>query len=87
LQAGGLSHHCGISTALFVVVAVSSLSSLSPLPLTARFKAMQYFDKNKDKKLTWLALLFGNNKGLMGGGIADSTDNACHCQKELLNEL
>jgi hypothetical protein len=48
---------------------------------------MQYFDGNKDKKLTWLALLFGDDKGLMGGGKADSTDNACHRQKELFSEL
>jgi hypothetical protein len=48
---------------------------------------MQYFDENKDKKLTWLALLFGNDKGLMRGGKANSTDDACHCQKELFSEL
>jgi hypothetical protein len=36
---------------------------------------------------TWSALLFGNDKGLTGGGKADSTDNACHCQKELFSEL
>jgi hypothetical protein len=48
---------------------------------------MQYFDGNKDKKLTWSALLFGNDKGLTGGGKADSTDDACHSQKELLSEL
>jgi hypothetical protein len=44
---------------------------------------MQYFDWNKDKKLTWLVLLFGNNKGLTGGGKANSMDNAYHRQKEL----
>jgi hypothetical protein len=82
-----LSRHCGISIALFVVIAISSLSSLSPLPLTAQFEAMQYFDGNKDKKLTWLVLLFGNNKGLTGGGKADSMDDACQCQKELSSEL
>ncbi len=48
---------------------------------------MQYFDGNKDKKLTWLVLLFGNDKGLTGGGKADSTDDACHRQKELFSEL
>jgi hypothetical protein len=42
-----------------------------------RFKAMQYFDGNKDKKLTWLALLFSNDKGPMGGGKANSTDDHC----------
>jgi hypothetical protein len=78
-----LSRHCGVFVALFVVIAISSLSSLSPLLPTARFEAMQYFDGNKDKKLTWLALLFGDDKGLMGGGKADSTDDACHHQKEL----
>jgi hypothetical protein len=36
---------------------------------------MQYFDGNKDKKLTWSALFFGNDKGLTGGGKADSTDD------------
>jgi hypothetical protein len=82
-----LSRHCSVSIALFVVIAISSLSSLSPIPPTARFEAMQYFDGNKDKKLKWSALLFGNHKGLMGGGKADSTDDACHCQKELFSEL
>ncbi len=48
---------------------------------------MQYFDGNKDKRLTWSALLFRDNKGLTGGGIANSTDDACHCQKKLLSEL
>jgi hypothetical protein len=52
-----------------------------------RFKAMQYFEGNKDKKLTWLALFFSNDKGLTGGGKADSMDDACHRQKELLSEL
>jgi hypothetical protein len=33
-----------------------------------RFEAMQYFDRNKHKKLTWLALLFSDDKGPMGGG-------------------
>jgi hypothetical protein len=42
---------------------------------------MQHFDGNKDKKLTWLALLFGNDKGLTGGGKTDSTDDGCHRQK------
>jgi hypothetical protein len=61
--------------------------SLSPLLPTARFEAMQYFDRNKDKKLTWLAQLFGDDKGLTGGGKADSMDDACHRQKELFSEL
>jgi hypothetical protein len=82
-----LSLHCGVSIALFVVVAVSSLSSLSPLLPTVQLEVMQYFDGNKDKKLTWSALLFGDDKGLTGGGKADSTDDACHCQKEILSEL
>ena len=46
-----------------------------------RFEVMQYFDGNKDKKLSWSALLFSNDKGMMGGGKADSTDDACHRQK------
>jgi hypothetical protein len=82
-----LSHHCGISVALFVVIAVSSSSSSLPLPPTAWFEAMQYFDGNKDKNLTWSALLFGDDKGLTGGGKADSTDDACHRQKELFSGL
>jgi hypothetical protein len=82
-----LSHHCGVSVALFVVIAVSSSSSLLLLPPTARFEVMQYFDENKDKKLTWSALLFSDDKGLMGGGKADSTDNVCHRQKEVFIEL
>ena len=27
---------------------------------------MQYFNENKDKKMTWSALLFDDEKGLMG---------------------
>ena len=38
-----------------------------------RFKVMQYFDRNKYKKLTWSALLFSDDKGPMGGGKAEST--------------
>ena len=38
-----------------------------------RFEAMQYFEQNKNKKLTWSALLFSDDKGLMGGGKAEST--------------
>jgi hypothetical protein len=38
-----------------------------------RFEAMQYFERNKNKKLTWSALLFSDDKGLMGGGKAEST--------------
>ncbi len=34
--------------------------------------AMQYFDRNKHKKLTWSALLFSDDKGPMGGGKAES---------------
>jgi hypothetical protein len=48
---------------------------------------MQYFDGNKDKKLTWSALLFGNDKGLTGEGKAGSMDDACHHQKELFSVL
>ncbi len=71
-----MSRHYGVSIALFVIVAVSALSSSSPLPPTAQFEAMQYFDGNKDEKLMWSALLFGDDKGLTGGGKADSTDDA-----------
>jgi hypothetical protein len=52
-----------------------------------RFEVMQYFGGNKDKKLMWSALLFSNDKGPTGGGKVDSTDDACHRQKELLSEL
>jgi hypothetical protein len=52
-----------------------------------RFKAMQYFDGNKDKKLMWAALLFTNNNGPMGGGKADTLEDLSHLQKELLSQL
>jgi len=47
-----------------------------------RFEAMQYFEGNKDTTLIWSALLFSNNKGLTGGGKADSTENECHIVKK-----
>jgi hypothetical protein len=43
-----------------------------------RFDTMQYFGEIKDKKLMWSAILLSDDKGLMGGGKADSTDDACH---------
>ena len=49
-----------------------------------QFEAMQYFDGNKDTTLMWSALLFSNDKGPTGGGKAISTENECHCQKELM---
>ena len=49
-----------------------------------RWEAMQYFDKNKDKKMTWSAFLFDNEKGLTGGGKVDATDDSCHHEKNLL---
>ncbi len=52
-----------------------------------QFEAMQYFDRNKDKKLTWAALLFTDNNGPMGGGKADVMEESYHSQKKLLSEL
>ena len=45
--------------------------------------AMKYFDENKDKKMTWSAFLFDNEKGLTGGVKADATDDSCHREKDL----
>jgi hypothetical protein len=51
-----------------------------------RFEAMQYFEGNKDKTQMWSALFFSDNKGPTEGGKADSTDDKCHHQKELMCE-
>ncbi len=52
-----------------------------------RFEAIRYFDNIKEDKLTWAEALFSDDKGPTGGGKADSTDDECHHQKELLSEL
>ena len=49
-----------------------------------RCKVMKYFDENKDKKMTWSAMLFDDENGLTGGGKVDATDDSCHCEKYLL---
>ena len=45
-----------------------------------RCEAMKYFDENKDKKMTWPAMLFNDEKGLTGGGKVDATDDSCHIE-------
>jgi hypothetical protein len=52
-----------------------------------RYEALQYFDTNKDKRLTWLAPLFNDSKWDAGEGKANSTDDVFHRQRELLREL
>ncbi len=52
-----------------------------------RYEAMINFDEKAKIKLTWLALIFEDAKGGGEEGKADSTDDVCHCQKELSSEL
>jgi hypothetical protein len=48
-----------------------------------RLEAIQYFDTNKDKRLTWLAPLFNDAKWEAGEGKAAATlEDLSHCQKE-----
>jgi hypothetical protein len=48
-----------------------------------RLEAIQYFDTNKDKSLTWLAPLFNDVKWEAGEGEAAATpEDLSHCQKE-----
>ena len=51
------------------------------------FKAIRYIDNIKEDKLTWAEALISDDNGPTGGGKADSTDDECHHQKELLSEL
>jgi hypothetical protein len=47
-------------------------------------EAIQYFDTNKDKRLTWLAPLFNDAKWGASEGKAATREDLSHCQKELL---
>ncbi len=46
-------------------------------------EAIQYFDTNKDKRLTWLAPLFNDTKWGVSEGKAVTPEDSSHCQKEL----
>ncbi len=49
-----------------------------------RLEAIQYFDTNKDKRLTWSAPLFNHAKWGASEGEAATPEDSSHCQKELL---
>ena len=49
-----------------------------------RLEVIQYFDTNKDKRLTWLAPLFNDAKWGASEGKAATPEDSSHCQKELL---
>ena len=46
-------------------------------------EAIQYFDTNKDKRLTWSAPLFNYAKWGASEGKATTPEDSSHCQKEL----
>jgi hypothetical protein len=48
-----------------------------------RLEAIQYFDTNKDKRLTWSVPLFNNAKWGASEGKAATPEDLSHCQKEL----
>ncbi len=48
-----------------------------------RLEAIQYFDANKDKRLTWLAPLFNDAKWGASEGKAATPEDSSHHQKEL----
>jgi hypothetical protein len=48
-----------------------------------RLKAIQYFDTNKDKRLTWSAPLFKDAKWGASEGKAASPEDSSHRQKKL----
>ena len=48
-----------------------------------RYKALKYFDTNKDKRLTWLAPLFNDAKWGASEGKAATPEDSSHHQKEL----
>ncbi len=50
-----------------------------------RLEAIQYFDTNKDKRLTWWAPLFKNAKWGVSKGKAVTPEDSSHRQKELLS--
>ncbi len=47
-------------------------------------EAIQYFDTNKDKRLTWSAPLFNDAKWGASEGKAATPEDSSHPQKELL---
>jgi hypothetical protein len=49
-----------------------------------RLEAIQYFDTNKDKRLTWSAPLFNDAKWGASEGKAATPEDSSHRQKELL---
>jgi hypothetical protein len=49
-----------------------------------QFEAIQYFDTNKDKRLTWSAPLFNNVEWGASKGKAAIPKDSSHRQKELL---
>jgi hypothetical protein len=49
-----------------------------------RLEAIQYFDTNMDKRLTWLAPLFNDAKWGASEGKAVAPEDSSHRQKELL---
>jgi hypothetical protein len=48
-------------------------------------EAIQYFDTNKDKRLTWLVPLFNDTKWGASEGKAATPEDLSHLQKELLS--
>jgi hypothetical protein len=46
-------------------------------------EAIQYFDTNKDKRLTWSATLFNDAKSGTSEGKAATPEDSSHCKKEL----
>jgi hypothetical protein len=48
-----------------------------------RLEAIQYFDANKDKRLTWSAPLFNDAKWGVREGKAATPEDSSHFQKEL----
>jgi hypothetical protein len=48
-----------------------------------RLEAIQYFDTNKDKRLTWLVPLFNDAKWGASEGKAATPEDSSHHQKEL----
>ncbi len=49
-----------------------------------RLEAIQYFDTNKDKRLTWLMPLFNDANWGASEGKATTPEDWSHCQKEFL---
>ncbi len=50
-----------------------------------QLEAIQYFDTNKDKRLTWSAPLFNDAEAKWGASVGKAAlEDSSHCQKELL---